>query len=287
MGLLLAGAAAWGTDLLLAFGLSADSFCACAVDAMDPRTKSKRWAWILLFALLFSSFHFLMPLLGYFFGYLFTDTLSRFAKWISFAILLSVGLKGLFETWREWHFDRMEKVASSCEFDPAPYLARMVDEGKDLKEIKREFKALGRKLVKGEAHGIESLRYQDHRECKALGVYLIHEARCLTKRKLEEILHPEAVEQNKKGQVLSLLSTVLLQAVATSLDALAVGFSYAGQTGVDEALVAFGSFFFVVFAMSALGGFLGKALGDRWQRVANALGAMVLIGLAIKALFSP
>lgn len=274
----------WGTGVLLAFALSMDSFCTSTIDGYDERTKKKRVFWIIFSALVFAVFHFMMPVIGYFFGSLFLEYIKDYTKWFSFGILVAIGLKGIIEELLEMHVEKMEKIAQSCNFDSSDYLKRMYAQGKSLKEIKKEFKVLGRALKKDEEHGIESLKYEDHKKCHALGVYLIHETRYLNERRLQEIVNPEVKESDEKKDTLSFLLTLFLQALATSLDALAVGFSFVG-TDIASALCMFALFFGVIFGMCVLGGFLGKLFGERYQRIANFIGAAVLILLGIKALF--
>ncbi len=276
----------WGSILILSLALSVDSLCASAINATDERVKNKRILFIFIAALTFGLFHFIMPVIGYFFGSLFVEQIQAYTKWISFGILLFIGLKGIGEQLFDIHVDKMEKLAKSVDFDGEKYIRKLVAEGKDLKEIKREYKELGKKLKRDEEHGIEQLKYEDHRKCKALGVYLIHETKYLNKKRLEEIIHPESKEQKKEGKLIaSFLVSLLLQALATSLDALAVGFSYVGQLDWSLALCIFGVFFAVIFLMCLLGGFLGKIFGEKYQRIANLLGSLVLMVLGILALF--
>lgn len=275
----------WATNLLLALALSVDALCASAIDATDEKVKNKRILFIFLTALVFSTFHFIMPVIGYFFGSLFVDGIREYTKWISFGILLTIGLKGIVEQLHDIHVDRMERLAKSVTFDGEGYIKKLVHEGKALKDIKKEYKALGEKLKKDEVHGIEELKYEDHKKCRALGIYLIHESRYLNQKRLEEIIDPALKEKRKGNNVFSFLVTLSVQALATSLDALAVGFSYVGQVNANIAMYTFLMFYGVLFGICVGGGFLGKLLGEKYQVLANFLGSFVLIALAIKALF--
>lgn len=275
----------WITNFILALGLSVDSLCASAIDATDEKAKKKRILFIFIAALIFASFHFIMPIIGYFFGSLFEEQISNYTKWISFGILLAIGLKGIAEQLLDMHVERMEKLAKSVKFDGEDYIKKLVSEGESLKEIKKEYRALGVKLKKDKIHGIEELKYEDHRKCRALGIYLIHETRYLNQKRLDEILDPNLKKKKEEGSVWSFFFTLLIQALATSLDALAVGFSFVGQIDVSYALLTFTMFFGVIFVICVAGGFLGKLLGEKYQTIANFLGSFVLIGIGIKALF--
>ena len=71
-------------------------------------------------------------------------------------------------------------------------------------------------------------------------------------------------------------------AVATSIDAMAVGISYAFS---DEPIFLNSAVIGIVaFVISYLGGMLGGKLGDRFQSRAESVGGLVLIGIGIKIL---
>ena len=72
-------------------------------------------------------------------------------------------------------------------------------------------------------------------------------------------------------------------ALATSIDALAVGVTMA-FIEVDILLAA-GIIGLVAFIFSILGGLLGRRLGCLFQRRAEVLGGLVLIGIGIKILW--
>lgn len=72
-------------------------------------------------------------------------------------------------------------------------------------------------------------------------------------------------------------------AVATSIDALAVGVSMAFMVDVDIRLSA-AVIGLVAFGMSVLGGLVGRRLGGLFQRRATLAGGVVLIGIGVKIL---
>ena len=71
-------------------------------------------------------------------------------------------------------------------------------------------------------------------------------------------------------------------AIATSIDALAVGVSMAFMN-VDIFLSA-GVIGLVAFGMSVAGGLVGRRLGGLFQRRATLAGGVVLIGIGVKIL---
>lgn len=76
--------------------------------------------------------------------------------------------------------------------------------------------------------------------------------------------------------------TMALMAVATSIDALAVGVSFAFiNANIWSASAIIGV---VTFALSAMGLYLGRKIGSRLGSKAGLLGGLVLIGIGIKIL---
>ncbi len=84
---------------------------------------------------------------------------------------------------------------------------------------------------------------------------------------------------------------VFMQGIATSIDALAVGISFAAL-GVKSSLllsceniwVACGVIGIVAFVLPLIGGFLGKKIGCFLKNKAGLVGGLVLIGIGVKIL---
>lgn len=91
-----------------------------------------------------------------------------------------------------------------------------------------------------------------------------------------EGFHGEEEECRKTG-VLALLG----QGIATSIDALSVGFTIAEygvlQAGVSSAIIAA-----VTFAVCTAGVLIGKSAGTRLAGKANILGGVILVAIGIK-----
>ena len=78
------------------------------------------------------------------------------------------------------------------------------------------------------------------------------------------------------------IGTIVLLAVATSIDALAVGVSFAFlDVNVGVAVAAIG---LVTFALSFVAVFVGYRIGTRFRRPAEILGGLVLIGIGTQIL---
>ena len=76
--------------------------------------------------------------------------------------------------------------------------------------------------------------------------------------------------------------TMLLLAVATSIDALATGINFALLN--VNILVAIAIIGCVTFALSAVGLVFGGVLGERFRKAAQIAGGVVLIGIGVKIL---
>lgn len=79
------------------------------------------------------------------------------------------------------------------------------------------------------------------------------------------------------------LKTMLVMAVATSIDALAVGISLAmaGNVNIITAVLLIGV---ITFAMSATGVKIGNVFGSRFEKKAQAAGGIILVLLGVKIL---
>ena len=97
---------------------------------------------------------------------------------------------------------------------------------------------------------------------------------------VEVIVDPEP----EAGKVTRLTrKTLLIQAIATSIDALSVGFTIA-EYGVISALVAAAIIGVVTFVICRVGVVLGIKVGTKLNRGATLLGGIILIGIGIEIL---
>lgn len=79
--------------------------------------------------------------------------------------------------------------------------------------------------------------------------------------------------------------TLLTLAVATSIDALAVGIAYVCAYGVRNAWQTFASIGIITFILSVCGVKIGNKFGDKYEKKAELAGGSILILLGIKILF--
>lgn len=177
--------------------LAMDAFAAGMTDGM--REPKMGWGKLLFIAAVFGGMQFLMPLLGYFFGGIFSSVVEMIAPWLSFCLLAFIGGKSVLEF----------------------FLERKKGEGK---------------------------------------------------------VRP----QSMKG------AEVLVQGVATSLDAFAVGITFLAigtSEGLPMSAVLCSLVIGVItFALSAAAVLLGKKIGDRFADKAKLFGGIVLVAIGIKIL---
>ena len=95
-----------------------------------------------------------------------------------------------------------------------------------------------------------------------------------------EGLHGEDEEEADSNKKLG-FGTLLVQGVATSIDALSVGFTIADY-GTVMALVASLIIAVVTFAICICGLKIGKKFGEKLDSKANILGGVILVGIGIE-----
>ena len=79
--------------------------------------------------------------------------------------------------------------------------------------------------------------------------------------------------------------TLIVMAIATSIDALAVGISFASlEMSTDKIWFAFTIIGIIAFALSSVGAFLGKKLGEFFQKRSKLIAGLVLIAIGVKIL---
>lgn len=98
---------------------------------------------------------------------------------------------------------------------------------------------------------------------------------------VEAIRDPDVEEIGKKDQPLD-HKEMLLLAVATSIDALAVGITFAFlDTPIVEAIVIIG---LTTFFLSIIGVVVGNFFGTRYKKKAEIVGGIILVAIGVKIL---
>ena len=78
--------------------------------------------------------------------------------------------------------------------------------------------------------------------------------------------------------------TMLVLAIATSIDALAIGIAYVCAYGSKNATVTFVTIGIITFILSVLGVKIGNRFGAKYEKKAEFLGGLILVLLGIKIL---
>ena len=100
---------------------------------------------------------------------------------------------------------------------------------------------------------------------------------------LKEVFSRDEAEKDTQGDGDLSPKTMLVMAIATSIDALAVGISLAmaGSVNIFMAVLLIGA---VTFALSAVGVRIGNVFGSRYEKKAQAVGGIILVFLGVKIL---
>lgn len=91
----------WVNIALTSLSMSIDAMTVSAIDAIEEKNMKKIKA--ILIALTFGVFQFIMPVIGYFIGYSFKETLESYIPWIAFALLTLLAIKSFVEWLRDFH----------------------------------------------------------------------------------------------------------------------------------------------------------------------------------------
>lgn len=88
------------------------------------------------------------------------------------------------------------------------------------------------------------------------------------------------VYDNSKPKILS-HRIIWGQALATSIDALSVGFTFASFT-TTQAIISSTIIFLIIFGMAILGFIIGKKFGDKMGKYAEIIGGIILIIIGLE-----
>ena len=101
---------------------------------------------------------------------------------------------------------------------------------------------------------------------------------------IEDSRSNEKSEQNDKKTQSFTLGVLIIQAIATSIDAFAVGITFAAATLPFSVFIAAGIIGAITFTIVALALLIGKSLGKLLGKYAVWCGSIILFALAIKNL---
>lgn len=185
----------------LGIAMAVDCMCVGISDGI-LETGMKKWKMFFI-AILFGFMQGLMPLLGYLLGTLVEGYITKLIPYISFAILLILGLKAIIEAIIEQRKEKKNK-----------------EEGKEVEEEKRKLK----------------------------------------------------------------ITEILVQGVATSIDAFTVGFTFISYNNNAYSFITFGIIAIITFGLTLTMIILGRKIGDKVSKYAPYISGIIFIALAIKFL---
>ncbi len=234
-----------GNSILLGVGLAMDAFSVSVVNGLkDPKMSLKR---TLIIAGTYGFFQALMPMIGWLLVHTILETFQKvapFIPWIGAGLLFFLGGKMIYEGVKE----RLEKVSLEYHLSVLRKSGSLEDvDGEELEDSLEEEKELfGEEMPKEEKPTEKS-----------------------------------AVEIAEDGTEKLSVGTLMLQGVATSIDALSVGFAIASynafQAGTAAVIIAV-----VTFIICILGLKIGKKIGEKVTSAATILGGVILILIGLE-----
>lgn len=239
---------------LTAVSLAADASSAAMTDGMIDRSMNVRKACGI--ALLFGFFQFCMPLIGYYASSFLSALPAAFCSWLSFFLLFGLGAKMIFDGSREYAVRKSRSPVAQAD----------ACTGKNEGE-KRSYS--GKSLFKASDATLDG-------------------AVCISEKIREKKPSAGKNKAREKAGHFSALKSLMVQAFATSVDALAVGVTFlmADAAGnlplpVWPACLLLGV---VAFALSFAAVWVGRIVGDRFSDRAEIAGGTILVAIGVKIL---
>lgn len=232
--------------LLIGVGLSMDAFAVAVCKGLAMKRVNYRHA--LVIALMFGGFQALMPLVGWALGTQFEQYITPVDHWIAFALLAFIGGKMLWET---LHGEAETGDGAAAEEEAGTEAVGTSGAGAAATEAEAAEAANAGAANAGAA---------------AIGA---------TGGSGAAQTSGEAKEQLDMREL-------VLMAIATSIDALAVGITFAFlQVDIVPAVALIGA---TTFVLSLGGVVLGNQFGARFEKPASVVGGVVLILIGLKIL---
>ena len=232
---------------LIAVGLAMDAFAVSVSTGMT--CCDFRWTQNLRMSSMFGLFQCAMPVIGFYAATRFQSYIENFDHWIAFVLLLFIGGKMLWEAFTSKNADELLEGAPACPVIPGAVAGTMTGAAAGTMTGAAAGTMAGAvpEAIPGDASGQ-----------RANGRKGYSAAETLTFKRL------------------------IVLAVATSIDALAVGVSFAFlKTDIWVPSIIIG---IVAFAFSFAGGFLGRKIGPVLGKTAEIAGGIILCGIGIKIL---
>lgn len=239
-------------SFFMGVGLAMDATCVSMTNGLTERNM--KITKILFIAFLFGLFQTLMPVLGYFLGGFFTKYIQKFIPLIALIVLTILGGKMIIETLREKkHNTTIPKDKSEQE------VAAESESQETVYSDKADDNALTDETV-----NCSDIETNDN------NVSVASESQSVT----IETVSTENVRKIKAKEI-------IIQAIATSIDAFSIGVLYIGES-IKFAMLSFMIFGIVTMLLCIPAVFIGKKFGVLFKDKAGIIGGVILIAIGLK-----
>lgn len=103
------------------------------------------------------------------------------------------------------------------------------------------------------------------------------------KNETDNLSCPNCLDKEEEKPYKFRVKTLIIQSIATSIDALTVGLVYIGKSAL-ETYVTFALIGVITFGICVGGVFIGQKFGDKLKSKAGILGGLILIAIGLKLL---
>ena len=268
----------WYVDsMLLAVALSMDAFAVSLSNGLTNKKIPVRY--MIITALFFGLFQGVMPLIGYLLGSIFEEWISVAIPIIGFAVLSFLGIKMIVDSAKEIKEEKKAKLA--------------LLEGQDWSEEGEVNPETAEDTIVVEEIATNGATAVATTDMTAEGDFSVTTAVEMAETEI-------AIEENVEDCNIVATSNIetpldedkpfkfswkmlLIQSIATSIDALMVGLNYIGKGDV-EVYVTFALIAVITFGICVWGVFFGKKFGEKLKNKAGIFGGVILIALALKTI---
>ena len=265
-------------SILISVSLSMDAFAVSLSNGLTNKKMPVRY--MIVTALFFGLFQGAMPLIGYLLGSIFEEWISVALPIIGFAVLSFLGIKMIVDSAKDIRNEKKERQALleaySGEGDGSTTDTdnMMTDGGLTVATTEEIVTDGGFSFTTTEENATDGdtivatadVDEADNADCNTVA------------SKDNQSL---AIEEDKPFKFS--WKMLLIQSIATSIDALTVGLVYIGKD-VVEVYVTFALIAVITFGICVWGVFFGKKFGEKLKNKAGIFGGVILIGLALKTI---
>ncbi len=248
------------TSILIAVSLSMDAFAVSLSNGLTNKKMPVRY--MIITALFFGLFQGVMPLIGYLLGSIFEEWIEVALPIIGFAVLSFLGIKMIVDSAKEIKEEKKAKLALATPQNQEDVDTDNLTADGDLAVATTdESVADGDKAVAT----TEDVAVSDENE------------------DCNKVADNTALDSEEDKPFKFSWKMLLIQSIATSIDALTVGLVYIGKEAV-EVYVTFALIAVITFGICVWGVFFGKKFGEKLKNKAGIFGGVILIALALKTI---